>query len=148
MGHGDNRMFGMKLSDKVADFLSFLHASGGSDHHLIAFGKSSTYGLHHAGFDVGSSDEVAAGGQILMDKGYVPSWGPGRHFVGSNAFMYVRDPWNSLHEYFADIDYIGKDALWEPSDWKEVGTRSIWGSTTRPCGPTCGPTCLTVRRLI
>ncbi|MDD2050956.1 VOC family protein [Pseudomonas putida] len=124
-----NEMFGMRLSDRVASFLNFLHSSTGSDHHIVAFGKSNTYGLHHVGFDVGTTDEVGAGARQMVNKGYIPGWGPGRHFVGSNTFAYIRDPWNSMHEYFADMDYIGPQANWEPQDWLEVGTRSIWGES-------------------
>lgn len=122
-----NEMFEMRLSDRVAAFLSFLHSSAGSDHHIVAFGKSTTYGLHHVGFDVGTSDEVGAAARQMVDKGYIPGWGPGRHFVGSNTFAYIRDPWNSMHEYFADMDYIGPDAGWDAQDWVQLGTRSIWG---------------------
>ena len=124
-----NELFDMRLSDRVASFLNFLHASHGSDHHIVAFGKSSSYGLHHVGFDVGTSDEVGAGARQMVNKGYIPGWGPGRHFVGSNTFAYLRDPWNSMHEYFADMDYISADAGWEAKDWVEVGTRSIWGES-------------------
>ena len=49
---------------------------------------------------------------------------------GSKVYLaYLRDPWNSMHEYFADMDYISADAGWEAKDWVEVGTRSIWGES-------------------
>ena len=121
--------FDMRLSDRVAGLLSFLHASTGSDHHIIAFAQSASYGLQHAGFDAATTDEVCAGAARMIDKGYIGSWGPGRHFVGSNVFAYVRDPWNSLFELFADMDYIGAEDNWEARDWEEVGTRSIWGDS-------------------
>ncbi|CAG9271637.1 Metapyrocatechase [Paraburkholderia unamae] len=124
-----NEMFNLRLSDSVASFLNFLHSPHGSDHHIVAFGKSSTYGLHHVGFDVGTTDEVGAAARQMVNKGYIPGWGPGRHFVGSNTFAYIRDPWNSMHEYFADMDFIAPGVEWEAQDWQEVGTRSIWGES-------------------
>lgn len=122
-------LFNLRLSDRVASLLSFLHSADGSDHHIVAFAKSSTYGLQHAGFDAGTSDEVAAAARRMLNNGFIGSWGPGRHFVGSNTFAYIRDPWNSLFEFFADMDYIAPGDNWEPRDWEETGTRSIWGDS-------------------
>lgn len=127
-----NDVFQLRLSDTVASFLSFLHSSGGSDHHIVAFGKSTSYGLHHAGFDVATTDEVGTAARQMVNKGYIAGWGPGRHFVGSNTFAYVRDPWNSMHEYFSDMDFIHDGENWQPQDWVHLGTRSIWGDSEPP----------------
>ena len=124
--------FDMRLSDQVASFLSFMHSAAGSDHHIIAFGKSAAYGLHHVGFDVGTTDEVGAAARQMINKGYIAGWGPGRHFVGSNTFAYIRDPWSSMHEYFADMDYIEPGDDWQASDWLSLGDRSIWGDSEPP----------------
>ena len=52
-----SRVLGLRLSDHSGDNIAFLHGIHGSDHHMIAFVKSSAPGLHHLSWDVGSVDE-------------------------------------------------------------------------------------------
>ena len=61
--------------------------------------------------------------QRLAEAGFVDQWGLGRHTVGSNLFTYVRDPWGSWIEYYADMDQITPD--WKGRSWG-VGA-SVWG---------------------
>ena len=49
-------LLGFKVSDRVPGLLSFLRCA--TDHHTLAFGKSSHRGFHHASYEVGSFDEV------------------------------------------------------------------------------------------
>ena len=52
------RTLGLRLSDRYGEGIAFLHGIlDGSDHHMIAFVKSSAPGLHHLSWDVGSVDE-------------------------------------------------------------------------------------------
>lgn len=119
--------FGMRLADGISHFLRFMYCSTGSDHHVVAFAKSKGLGINHAGFEVGCSDEVAMGGRQMGDKGYELTWGPGRHGPGSNAFFYMRDPWQGMVEYFADMDYIPEGADWEPGIFEKSET-IVWGT--------------------
>ncbi|MGY0565709.1 MAG: VOC family protein, partial [Paraglaciecola chathamensis] len=96
----------MRLSDRSGSGIVFTHSQGGSEHHVIAFAKSSHIGFHHASFLVGSPDEVGLGGTRMIEKGHNKSWGFGRHAIGSNFFHYVADPWGSYAEYYSDMDYI------------------------------------------
>lgn len=118
---------GMKLSDRSGPIIAFLRTAGGSDHHVIAFAKSDRPGFHHASFEVGGVDHVGFGAASLLRKGYRNGWGFGRHVIGSNFFHYVRDPWNSLAEYFFDIDYIADDASWDARDWPAEDSLYLWG---------------------
>ncbi len=120
-------MLGMKLSDRSGPIIAFLRVAGGSDHHVIAFAKSDRPGFHHASFEVGGVDHVGFGAATLLRKGYRNGWGFGRHVIGSNFFHYVRDPWNSLAEYFFDIDYIADDAKWNALDWPAEDSLYLWG---------------------
>lgn len=106
---------GLRLSDKSGDVVAFTHARHGSDHHLIAFGKSSGTGLHHSSWDVPSIDHIGRGAAQMHLAGYEHGWGLGRHVLGSNYFYYARDPWGSYAEYSYDIDYIPKGVSWEPT---------------------------------
>ena len=47
------RTLGLRLSDRSADIIAFLHGPHASDHHLVAFAKSSGPGYHHSSWDVG-----------------------------------------------------------------------------------------------
>ncbi|TMG78669.1 MAG: hypothetical protein E6H75_03095, partial [Betaproteobacteria bacterium] len=100
------RVVGLQLSDRAQDIVAFMRGHGGSDHHIFGFIKSDRPGFHHASFEVCNVDEIGMGACRLLDKGYKDGWGLGRHVIGSNFFHYIRDPWDSLAEYFCDIDYI------------------------------------------
>ncbi len=123
---------GMKLSDRSGDIIAFIRVPGGSDHHVIAFAKSDRPGFHHASYEVGSVDEVGYGAVRMLGKGWKNGWGFGRHVLGSNFFHYIRDPWNSLAEYFFDIDYIADDAKWEARDWPGEDSLFLWGPDVPP----------------
>lgn len=127
------RVLGMKVSDRARDVLAFLRGSAGGDHHLIAFAKSSHSGLHHVSFEVGDIDEIEIGAQKLIQAGYKDGFGLGRHVGGSNYFHYIRDPWNSLAEYFWDIDVIPEnDENWVPLDVDPREITAVWSTTPPP----------------
>ena len=123
---------GLKLSDRSGDIIAFIRVPGGSDHHVVAFAKSDRPGFHHASFEVASPDQVGYGAVRMLDKGWKSGWGFGRHVLGSNYFHYIRDPWNSLAEYFFDIDYIADDAKWEARDWPAEDSLYLWGPNVPP----------------
>jgi catechol 2,3-dioxygenase-like lactoylglutathione lyase family enzyme len=126
-------VLGMKLSDRARDILAFLRASNGGDHHILAFAKSSHTGLHHVSFEVGDIDEIVLGAQALMQAGYKNGYGLGRHVGGSNYFHYVRDPWNSLAEYFWDIDMIPEDdSGWTPLGLTPEEITAVWATMPMP----------------
>ena len=126
-------VLGMKVSDRAHDILAFLRGSAGGDHHIIAFAKSSHTGLHHMSFEVGDIDEIELGAQTLLRAGYKDGFGLGRHVGGSNYFHYIRDPWNSLVEYFWDIDVIPEnDEAWRPMDVDPHQITAVWATTPPP----------------
>ena len=127
------QVLGMKVSDRAGDILAFLRGSAGGDHHILAFAKSSHTGLHHLCFEVGDVDEIEIGAQTLLHAGYKDGSGLGRHIGGSNYFHYIRDPWNSLAEYFWDIDVIPEDdSGWVPLDVPPEELTAVWASTPPP----------------
>ena len=118
---------GLRISDTAGD-VAFLHGAHGSDHHLIAFCKSTGPGLHHCSWDVGSVQEVGLGAMHMARRGYDRGgWGLGRHVLGSNYFHYVRDPWDSYAEYSFDIDYIPKGYNWPTADFDPENGFYLWG---------------------
>ncbi|HTX04018.1 MAG TPA: VOC family protein, partial [Candidatus Acidoferrales bacterium] len=121
------RFLGLRLSDRSGDVVAFMHSPHGSDHHILAFGKSGHPGFHHASFEVGSVDEIGIGAMFMHAKGHREGWGFGRHYIGSNFFHYIRDPWGSFAEYFCDIDYIPKGCTWKSRDVAAEQALFVWG---------------------
>lgn len=126
-------LLGMKVSDRAHDVLAFLRGAAGGDHHIVAFARSSHTGLHHLSFEVGDIDEIELGAQTLLRAGYKDGFGLGRHVGGSNYFHYIRDPWNSLVEYFWDIDIIAEDdSEWSPMNVLPEELTAVWANTPPP----------------
>jgi len=123
--YGD--VLGMRLSDRCGPIIAFMHVPTGGDHHVVALLSSERPGFHHASFEVGSIDQIGMGAQRVLEAGYRNGWGFGRHVIGSNFFHYVRDPWNSLAEYFCDIDQIPADGSWRPTDYAAEDALYRWG---------------------
>lgn len=123
-------VLGFRLSDRCQDVGFFLRTWGDSDHHVLAFFASHAPGFHHASFEVGSLDEIGVGARRMLERGYRDGWGLGRHVIGSNFFHYIRDPWNTMAEYFCDIDFIPEDAEWEARNWPEEDSLYLWGPRT------------------
>jgi catechol 2,3-dioxygenase-like lactoylglutathione lyase family enzyme len=120
-------VLGLRLSDRSADLIAFVHTPHGSDHHLMAFAKSHAPGLHHSSWDVGSIDEVGSGAEQMRNAGWGRGWGVGRHVLGSNYFNYVQDPWGSFCEYSCDIDFIPPELDWPAADHPPGDSLYVWG---------------------
>ena len=126
------RTLGLRLSDRAADLVAFMHGIHGSDHHMLALVKSSAPGFHHCSWDVASINDIGLGAMRMHDKGWTKGWGLGRHVLGSNYFHYVRDPWGSFAEYSCDIDYIPKEERWPSADHKPEDSFYLWGPDVPP----------------
>lgn len=118
---------GMRLSDHSGDGIAFMHGAHSSDHHMLAFAKSSGPGLHHTSWVVRGIDEVGLGMEQMLASGYQYGWGLGRHVLGSNYFYYSRDPWGSFTEYSYDIDFIGLEPDWPAEDHPPEDSFYLWG---------------------
>ncbi|AMM18675.1 metapyrocatechase (plasmid) [Burkholderia sp. PAMC 28687] len=121
------KALGLRLSDKSLDIIAFTHAPHGSDHHLVAFAKSTARGFHHSAWDVDNVNLVGEGASQMAAVGYDKGWGTGRHVLGSNYFHYVEDPWGSFCEYSADIDFISAGRAWPAGDFPPEDSLYLWG---------------------
>jgi catechol 2,3-dioxygenase-like lactoylglutathione lyase family enzyme len=124
-----SEVLGLRLSDRSGDIIAFLHGPHASDHHMLAFAKSTAPGLHHSSWDVGSLDDVGFGAELMKTQGYTKGWGVGRHVLGSNYFYYVQDPWGSWAEYSYGIDFVPADVEWAAADHPAEDSFYIWGPT-------------------
>jgi catechol 2,3-dioxygenase-like lactoylglutathione lyase family enzyme len=120
-------VLGLRLSDRSADIIAFMHGPHASDHHMLAFAKSDHPGYHHSSWDVGSIDDVGLGAERMRGAGYAKGWGVGRHVIGSNYFYYVQDPWGSWAEYSFGIDFVPADVEWPAGDHQVEDSFYVWG---------------------
>jgi len=127
-----SRVLGLRLSDRSADVIAFMHAIHGSDHHVMAFAKSAAPGMHHLSWEVPSLDAIGLGAMRMADKGYAKGWGFGRHVLGSNYFHYVQDPWGSFSEYSCDMDYVPGTMDWQGRDHPLEDGFYLWGAQPPP----------------
>lgn len=126
------RALGLRLSDRSGDIVAFMHSPYGSDHHVLAFGRSDRPGFHHASFELDGIDKIGMAAMRMSERGHREGWGFGRHYIGSNYFQYVRDPWGSFAEYFCDIDYIPAGCAWQPRDVPPERALFVWGPQPPP----------------
>lgn len=103
------------------------------DHHVLYVIRGDKSGLNHVSFEVQDFDDVLVGHEHLRARGYRPTWGIGRHALGSQIFDYWFDPWDRVHEHWTDSDRVNARA---PAGYGEAGvyTRGPWG----PYPPTNG----------
>lgn len=111
---------GFRWSDWMGDFFVFLRCN--TDHHTVNFVNASRPGeLHHFAFELGDGAELLRACDTLASHGVRLLWGPGRHGVGHNMFIYHADPDGNVVELFCDLDRIASEDLgyFEPRPWHE-----------------------------
>jgi catechol 2,3-dioxygenase-like lactoylglutathione lyase family enzyme len=103
------------------------------DHHVLYVIRGERAGLNHVSFEVQDFDDVLVGHEHLRARGYRPTWGVGRHALGSQIFDYWFDPWDRVHEHWTDSDRVNASLA---AGLGEAGvyTRGPWG----PYPPTNG----------
>jgi catechol 2,3-dioxygenase-like lactoylglutathione lyase family enzyme len=117
---------GFKVSDSVAGIASFLRCS--TDHHNLLLQRAPVRFLHHTSWQVDDVDEIGRAATTMLAKDPARHvWGLGRHHIGSNFFWYLRDPAGNFTEYYADLDCIVDDQLWEPGVWEGAKSLASWG---------------------
>ncbi len=119
--------------------MSFIRCDRGStptDHHTLAMALGPVNRYIHSAYQVCDLDALAAGGEYLRERGYLRSWGIGRHIQGSQIFDYWRDPDGFLVEHFADGDMFDDSVEpgWAPfaasglAQWGPPVTRDFLGT--------------------
>ncbi|RUP01857.1 MAG: 2,3-dihydroxybiphenyl 1,2-dioxygenase [Mycobacterium sp.] len=119
--------------------MSFIRCDRGAtpaDHHTLALALGPANRYLHSAYQVSDLDALAAGGEYLKERGYVRSWGIGRHIQGSQIFDYWRDPDGFLVEHFTDGDMFDNtlEPGWAPltasglAQWGPPATRDFLGT--------------------
>ncbi|HLI11106.1 MAG TPA: VOC family protein [Alphaproteobacteria bacterium] len=122
-------MLGLRTTDRAKGKVAFMAAGDGVvDHHCFGLINGSHRGFQHASFQVASFDDIGYGAWRMRKVGYKETFGPGRHAIASNLFHYIRDPWGSWIEYYADMDKISEK--WTCRDWQDLPY--TWGPEWSP----------------
>jgi catechol 2,3-dioxygenase-like lactoylglutathione lyase family enzyme len=106
-------LFGLLTSDEIATgpktaMGAFLRCDRGdipTDHHTIFLAQiPGAPRFMHAAFEVENFDDLMLGHNHLKQQQHKPSWGIGRHILGSQIFDYWNDPWGHELEHWTDGD--------------------------------------------
>ncbi len=77
------------------------------DHHtLFLMERPIPAGFMHAAYEVRDFDDLMAGHDHLVVRGYNHQWGVGRHYLGSQVFDYWNDPYGNEIEHWTDGDQL------------------------------------------
>lgn len=100
------------------------------DHHVIAMLKGPVGKLHHVNFLVQTFDDLRRGANRLFDGGYTIEYGPGKHGIGYNTFLYFFDDDGNRLELSSEMALVHDEDDYPTKTWDEntfkVGT-NMWG---------------------
>lgn len=110
-------VLGFRVSDWAGDFFAFLRC--GPDHHTVNFLRGDEQRMHHFAFELKDWGHVQSACDHLGQKDVQIVWGPGRHGIGHNIFMYHFDPDHRVVEFYTELDQMKNEALgyFEPRPW-------------------------------
>lgn len=122
-------VLGLQVTDRAKGKVSFMGCVDGvSDHHCFGIINSTHRGFQHSSFEVDSIDDIGFNTWRVRKAGYDDGFGPGRHALASNLFQYIKDPWGSWSEYYADMDKITDK--WVCRDYEQLPY--VWGPEWSP----------------
>ena len=111
------KALGFRVSDWIEDYFAFLRC--GPDHHTMNFITGVGTFMHHYAFQLQDWGHLQKACDVLAKNKRALIWGPGRHGVGHNVFVYHRDPDDHIIEFFAEMDQMNDESLgfFEPRPW-------------------------------
>ena len=123
---------GFRVSDWIETVFAFLRC--GPDHHTVNFIDGPDGVMHHMAFELKDWAHVLVACDTWARHKRSIIWGPGRHEVGHNIFIYSRDPDDHIVELFTELDLMKDEALgyFEPRPWhKDRPQRpKVWDHVT------------------
>jgi catechol 2,3-dioxygenase-like lactoylglutathione lyase family enzyme len=135
---------GFRVSDWMADFFAFLRCS--PDHHTVNFiSEAGSPRIHHCAYEAKDWAHIQAACDLLGQRKRPIIWGPGRHGIGHNIFIYHRDPDDHIVEFYAELDQMKDESLgyfdprpWHdsypqrPHTWDVESASLVWGTPPTP----------------
>jgi catechol 2,3-dioxygenase-like lactoylglutathione lyase family enzyme len=96
--------FGFLLSEGLGPNFRWLRCN--PVHHTLAFSRAAEPRLHHVGIELPDRNAVIDACDRLAEMGHVVQYGPGRHMVGGNIFVYFLDRYGIRFELFCELERI------------------------------------------
>jgi catechol 2,3-dioxygenase-like lactoylglutathione lyase family enzyme len=131
--------FDFRVSDWMGDYFGFLRC--GPDHHTLNFLDGEQNRLHHIAFELKDWAHIQAACELMGQRDRKIIWGPGRHGIGHNIFIYHRDEDDHIVEFYIEMDQMKNEELgyFEPRPWhKDKPQRpKVW--ERMPAALTWGP---------
>ena len=123
---------GFRLSEGLADFFRWIRCN--PIHHTLAFSRSEAPALHHVGIELPDRVALVDAADRLHEAGHTIEYGPGRHFVGNNIFIYFRDRHGIRFELFCELERISDRDRDGPIHTEVPREKSInlWGPQPPP----------------
>lgn len=115
-----------ELGQPMVAFMRFDRGPRPADHHSIVIATAPEDGYIHAAFESTDVEALGEGAEYLQTRGWVKSWGIGRHVLGSQLFCYHIDPHGFEVEHYTDGDMFTAD---HPTGYHEAGLPGLykWG---------------------
>ncbi len=95
---------GFRLSEGLSDFFRWLRCN--PIHHTVAFSRGPAARLHHVGVELPDRAALVSACDRLGSLGQLVEYGPGRHMVGNNLFVYFRDRYGIRFELFCELERV------------------------------------------
>jgi catechol 2,3-dioxygenase-like lactoylglutathione lyase family enzyme len=110
-------VLGFRVSDWMGDFFAFLRC--GPDHHTVNLLRGPQSKMHHIAFEADNWDHIRRACDFLAGRKMPVIWGPGRHGIGHNIFIYHRNPDGQIVELYTELDQMSVEALgyFDPRPW-------------------------------
>ncbi len=136
------KFLGFRVSDWMGDFFCFLRC--GPDHHTVNLLHGQKNKMHHIAFEAGEWGHIKNACDYLGKRKIPLIWGPGRHGIGHNLFIYHHTPDGQIMELYAELDQMTDEAAgyFDARPWHEDNpqrpkiwqpgpqTSNIWGIPT------------------
>jgi catechol 2,3-dioxygenase-like lactoylglutathione lyase family enzyme len=127
------RVLGFRVSDWREHFFVFMRC--GPDHHTVNFVEHGDHvKLHHIAFEVKDWGDILRACDYLGSKDIHIIWGPGRHIIGHNIFIYHRNPDRLIIECYTGLDQMQDEALgyFAPRPWHQDQPQrpKVWPADT------------------
>jgi len=126
-------VLGFRISDWRSDFFVFMRC--GPDHHTVNFASHGPHEkMHHIAFEVKDWAEIQRACDFLGRNNYHLIWGPGRHIIGHNVFIYHRNPDGQIMELYCELDQMKDESFgyFEPRPWHQDQPQKpkVWPADT------------------
>lgn len=96
---------GFKASEGLGQNFRWLRCN--PIHHTVAFARAAEPGLHHVGIELPDRSAIIEACDHIAKLGHSVQYGPGRHLVGGNIFVYFLDRYGIRFELFCELERIG-----------------------------------------